>query len=215
MDLITLNEYKTLLGVSLTNTRDDDKINAMIPAASRAVEKFVDRNFSPASAPEPRTFQYDGGEVVDVDDFVDITSITTDGGWTNGPTYTLDTDEYTAMPHRDQATDDPNYYIVLHSRAGSYSPEMGFARNLDTLPYEQRPVLLTVTATWGWPSVPSDVKLAVAWTIQDSIAKPASSDLQSESISGYSRSWQAAAVGQMLAVPNRARDLLSNYERVF
>ncbi len=119
------------------------------------------------------------------------------------------------MPYREDESDDPSYYVVLHSRQGSYSPEMGFARNLDTLPYEQRPVLLTINATWGWPEVPADVKLATAWTVQDSVSKPSSADLRSESIAGYSRSWTAAAAGMMLAVPNRARDLLSNYERVF
>ncbi len=212
-DLLTLAEYKALLGINPTLTTYDTQITALLPAASRAVRAYTDRRFDIAAGPTARMFQYDGSGYIEMDDFTSIVSIQTDGGYTGGPVYTLDAIEYTAMPYRETTDDDPHYYIILHSFPGSYSPEMGFKNNLDTLDIFQRPIILTVTATWGWTAIPTDVKLAAAWTIQNFISKPPAGDLQAESIESYSRRW--ATAGSMLAVPNQARDLLVNYARPF
>lgn len=211
-DLLTLSEYKALVGIQATDTRKDAQINALIPAVSRAIRSYVDRQIDIAGTPGPRTFQYDYSGFLDVDDFTNLTAVSASLG-TPPETYTLDPNEYTAMPHREEATDNPHYYIVIHALRLPGSPEMGFERNLDKL--EVLPLLptITVTATWGWASIPQDIKLAAAWTIQESIEAPQGP--QAEAIEGWSRSFGQAGASRILAIPNRARDLLANYQRAY
>lgn len=212
-DLIDLADYKALAGIDPTNNTDDVRIEALLPAASRAVLKYVDRSFEAAGVPSSRDFQYDGSGFLDIDDCTAITAVSTDAGYT-GQTYTLDTTEWVALPHREESTDDPYYYMVLNSGRLPASREMGFLRNLDTLPQNSPTLpLVTVTATWGWPEVPDDVKLAVAWTIEEIIKNPEGP--QSEAIEGWSRSWGAGGSSRLLGIPNRARDLLANYQRAY
>ena len=211
-DLLTLAEYKALVGVDPTNNKNDAQITALLGPVSRAVRSYADRTFeisqSPATA---RTFLYDGSGMLEVDDFTVVTSITTDTG-VAGVTYTLTDDQYTLMPQ--DAADPVFYWIIFHGGPRSPSGEMGFERNLDTLDFSPKNATVTVTATWGWPSVPTDVKLAAAWAIQDAIKTPQGPT--AEAIEGYSRSWGQAGQGfPVLALPNRSRDLLSSYQRMF
>jgi Phage gp6-like head-tail connector protein len=214
-DLIALNDYKTLLGINPTMTRDDDQITALLPAASRAIRQFTDRKFEISTGiAQARTFQYDGSGFLDIDDCTAITEVRTDGGYPGAAPVILDQTEWTAQPQGGEVF----YYVMLHggARLWAFSPEMGFKRNLDKYnPVPYKPVSVTVTATWGWTEIPADIKLAAAWTIQDTISKPSSGDLQAESIAGYSRSWATVAAGTMLAIPNRARDIISNYARAY
>ena len=214
MSLITTAEYKTLVGIDPTDTRKDSQIDALIPAVDRLVKAFTDRDFTVSTGTAtPKTFQYDGSGYLDIDDCTNVTALSTDAGVV-GQTYALNTDEWTAMPYGGEII----YYIVIYGGPfGGISPEMGFLRNLDT--YE-RPVpgrfsLMTVTATWGWPAIPSDVKLAAAWTIQDTLARPQGDALTSQSIESFSQSWARGSMGALasLALPNRARDILVNYQR--
>jgi len=211
-DLLSLVEFKALTGVDATNNMDDPQITALIPAASRTIQSFVDRKFEVAAGPATeRTFQYDGAGVVDIDDCTSVTSVTTDAG-VLGEVYPLTGHQWTAQPGDEAET---YYYLLVHSGPfNSFSPEMGFERNLDQ--YDAglwKPVTISVTATWGWPAIPADVKLAAAWTIQDALSKPGGDNISAEAIEGYSRSWAGAF--SSLALPNRARDLLVNYQRAF
>jgi hypothetical protein len=77
------------------------------------------------------------------------------------------------------------------------------------------PSTVKVTGSWGWTTVPSDVKLATKWTIEDWISRPSGEGVTAEAIESYSRSF-AGRTGEMLAlaIPNRARDLLAHYAKV-
>lgn len=214
-NLITLSDYKSLLGVNPTNTAKDAQIEALIPSVSKAIQSYTDRRFDAQGGSVDRVFQYDGSGLLDIDDCISVVSVSTDAGYAGGPLYDLDPQEYTALPYRESADDDPHYYIQFNWFPGRYSGEMGFRRNLDTMDIVGGPVLVTVRATWGWPEVPADVKLAAAWTIHDSLNTPGNNDLRNESIEGFSRGWGLADSTANLALPARARDLLNNYIRVF
>ena len=214
-DLLTLSEYKALIGVATSNTRNDAQISALLPAASRAVRLFTDRKFDAGGSVAARSFEYDGSGYLETDDFTNLISITTDGGVPGSTPTTLDSSQYDAQPYRETSDDDPYYYIVIRNLPPVGSPQMGFRQNLDTYEWPGQPQVLTVVATWGWPAIPADVQLACAWTIEDAIAKPVNDDLRAESIAGYSRSWGATPAASSLALPQRARDLLTNYIRVF
>lgn len=218
--IIDLAEYKTLMGVQPADTRKDTQITALLPAAAKAVRTYTGRNFEIASGPATeREFQYDESGMLDIDDCTNITAIETDAGVANA-SYSLDSAQWTAMPQDDS---DVFYYVVIHG--GPYfglSPEMGFERNLDQYPYlAYKSPLVRVTAQWGWASIPDDVKLATAFTVQEFLgstggASGKTEGLTSEGIEGWNRAWGARGGGvQALAIPNRARDLLVNYQRIF
>lgn len=218
MPLITLADYKSLMGVQAGDTRDDAQVTALLDAATRAVEVFTGRNFTVSTGvATSRDFLYDGSGFLDIDDCVSITSVET--VIPNASNYVMLADEWTAMPAHQPIF----YYLVLHGGVHPFaiSPEMGFERNLDQYPVQTfKNPTVRVTATWGWPEVPSDVKLATALTIKQFVVSAGgggAEGLTAEAIEGFSRSWGSRTGGgsTALAIPNRARDLLVAYQRVY
>ena len=213
MALLTPTEYKAYLGIDPTDTRWDAQVTALVPAVTRLIKSYTDRDFTVSSGTSTiKTFQYDNSGFLDIDDCTAISAVTTDAG-VPGQTYPLDNLEWTAMPGSGEVF----YYLIIHGGPfGGMSPEMGFKNNLDTYEFRQgRFTIMSVTATWGWPAIPDDVKLAAAWTIQDALARPAGDALTSQSIESFSQSWARGSQGALasLALPNRARDILVNYQR--
>jgi hypothetical protein len=216
--LIDLPTYKAMIGVAPTDTRYDTQINALLNASSEAVRSYTGRSFELAGAlPSERTFQYDGSGYLDIDDCVGITNVQVNVPNVTDPLVIPDIG-YTAMPDDDSPV---FYYLILHG-VGSYygfSPQMGFTRNLDQYPATAfKPSTIGVTATWGWTQVPEDVQLATALTIQGFVSSGGntSEGLTSEAIEGWSRSWGNRGISApMLAIPNRARDLLATYQRIY
>jgi hypothetical protein len=216
-DLITLAELRALRGDKPTNTLNDDKLSALIPAASAIVLAYTERDFgtTPPAVAE-RSFEYDNSGYLDIDDAVSITSVVITVPW--GADYTMTTDEWLALPAR--RDDSPVYwYLSIPGWVFGASPEMGFARNADVAYAEGRwrtkPSTVKVTASWGWPAVPPDVKLATKWIIDDWAARPSGEGLTSESIESYARSWGGRSGEALaLAIPNRARDILAAYQKV-
>lgn len=216
--LITLLEYKSLMGIQAADTRNDAHISALLGAASKAVRSYAGRSFEVAGGPlGDRSFQYDESGFLDIDDATAVTSLSSDVGLP-GQSYPLTVDEWTQMPQDDSEV---FYYVVIHG--GPYfsaSREMGFERNLDTIGMRAKSPLISVTATWGWPAIPDDVRLATALTISELVSGGPGGkqeNLTSEAIEGWQRSWgnKQGSVTAALAVPNRARDLLSNYQRIY
>lgn len=218
MALLDLSTYKALLGV--TGTDNDAQITALLDAASMAVTTYTGRDFEANTGiSTPRVYHFDDSQFIDIDDCTAVTSVTLNTP--NAEDYVMDTNEWTAMPGA-TVGQVIYYYLILH--AGPYlfgiSPEMGFERNLDQYPaYRFAPPTVTVNATWGWPDVPADVQLATALTIQGIVAGGASGseNLSSEAIEGWSRSWgsRGGNATPALTIPNRARDLLANYQRIY
>ena len=218
-DLITLAEYKARAGIDATDTRNDARITAVIPAVTAAIKNFTERDFASTVITEQRTFEYDGSGFLDIDDCTSITEVRFTRP--NVADIILDAETWYGAPTR--RDDSPVFYYIVLTTPLGFSPHMGFTRNLDVLYHEGRLPSVTrtalVTATWGWPDVPEDVKQAAVWTIQGWVTGPQSSggeNLTSEAIEGYSRSWgnrSSAGVAAALAIPNLARDILVNYQK--
>lgn len=219
-DLVTLAEYRIAAGIDPTDTRDDARISMWIPFVSQAIRSFTERDFGAMTVTEQREFEYDGSGYLDIDDAAGIQQVAVSypGG---APDVILDTDEWTAKPQR--RDDAPvYYYIELPSYVGAVggSPEMGFGRNLDVYYRERRnwglPRTVKVTATWGWPVIPGDIKMAAIWTLQEWMARPSGEGLTAEAIEGWSRTWgvRGGGAAAALAIPQRARDILVNYAKV-
>lgn len=221
-DLLTLTEYKNYAGISLTDTTHDTQLNKMLAAASQAIRNYTDRSFDTTLVTEERPFPYDGSGFLDIDDATAITQVKMSFG-TLTPDQTLDPDwQWRGMPFGKT----PMNYILMTGIWPWASSEMGFMENLDVAAAEGRvfaqlPVA-KVTATWGWLAIPEDVKLATLWTLEDwgaGESGPTTPGAVSESIEGFSRSFGGgraeAAARALLAVPNRAKDILAHYQRVY
>jgi hypothetical protein len=214
-NLISLSEYKEYVGISSTDTRDDTRITALLPAVSRTISLYTGRSFDVSTGTaSTRSYQYDGSGILDIDDCSAVTALSTDGG-TPGQSYSLLSEQWVLMPQDDS---DVFYYLLL--LGGPYlgsSPEMGFERNLDTMDMWFRQPIISVTATWGWPSVPPDVKLAASMILSDLLARKGntSEGVTAEAIEGFSRSWAGrTGPSAALTIPNRARDILAGYQRI-
>lgn len=216
MAILTLAEYKALTGIQPADTRNDVQISALLEGASQSVENYVGRKFAANTGiATARNYLYDGSGFLDVDDCTAVTGVSFTSP--NTDPIVLESDFWTAMPDNEPII----YYLLLHGGVGArpyFSPEMGFKRNLDQYEatYYKSPTV-TVTATWGWPSVPFDVKLATALTLRSFVGTSGrEDDVTSMSIESYSKSWGGRTGGTVaLAIPNRARDLLSPYQRIF
>lgn len=217
-DLVLLEDVKTSMAIQPSDNRKDAMIEQLIPAASLAVQNYAERDFGSASVTETRSFEYDGSGYLDIDDASDLTAVSF--SVPHAANFDLTVDDWYGAPSR--RDDSPVfYYIVIRGGSGLYpiSPAMGFTRNLDVLAAEGRyPTVSTtalVTGTWGWPVVPEDVKLATLWTIQDWLTKPPSEGVTAEAIESYSRSYGSRTGNTMpaLAIPNKARDILAQYQK--
>lgn len=216
-DILTLEEYKALSNI--TRNTKDGQYAADLPAVTRAILLYTERDFTTTPpVTEARQFQYDDSGYLDIDDAVSITSVKALIPW--GTDYTFTADEWYAQPPR---RDDNSvyWYLALPGWVGGASPEMGFTRNADVMYAEGRwrskPTMVEVTASWGWPAVPEDVKMAAKWTLDDWIARRPETAAPAEAIESYSRG--ALGVANMSeavswAIPMRARDLLSPYTKV-
>lgn len=210
-DILSLSELKTALNIDSTDTRKDALYTQMLPWVTDVIRSFTGRDFGVAAATETRNFEYDGSGFLDIDDASAITAVSLVVPGLGD--YVLTTDQWYAAPSpRDDAP--VFYYIVLQS--SSAHPRVDdFLRNIGETPPASRTV--KVTGTWGWPTVPGDVKLAAIWTVQDWSSKPSGEGLSAEAIEGYSRSWGSRSGGgtQALAIPNRARDILVRYMKQY
>lgn len=217
-DLLTLAEYRTATGVDLTDTRYDARVTQWLPWASQAIRNFTERDFGAPTVIEERTFEYDGSGYLDIDDAFSISQVSF--AYPNSPDIILTVDDWSPKPER--RDDAPVYqYILMPGYVGQSwgSSEMGFTRNLDVYFRERGAWGLTtkvkVTATWGWPDIPGDIKMAMVWTIQEWLARPSGESVTAEAIEGWSRSWGGRGVAaSAYAIPQRARDILVNYAKI-
>ena len=221
-DILTLAELKTARGE--TGNDHDTQYTWFLAVVSALFRAATERDIGTPVLTEERTFQYDGSGYLDIDDAAAVLSVKLVVPY--GEDLELDADfQWTAQPPR--RDDSPVHtYLQLYGVGTTgvpLSPEMGFNRNLDVYYREHRlpayPTVLKVTAQWGWPTVPVDIKQAAVWTINEWIEKDDEGEgLTAEAIAGYSRSWQRdggdPTASSGLALPARARDVLAHYAKI-
>lgn len=220
-DLLTLNEYLDFTGQLMADQDAQDlaQIQAIISSASVSVRNYCDRRFelSADASQTPRSFRYTGGVLLDIDDATVVNTVSLAANqFQTGRV--LDTSEWfaTAVENPDGIMDNLELYTIISPWSGAGSPEMGFKNNLDNYGAVPYPVLITVNAVWGWPEIPSNVKMAVVLAVADFTSD--TDAFNSEAIAGYSRSRSAARQGSALkpveALPDRALALLDPYTRI-
>lgn len=206
-NLVTLSEVKTALGI--TGTERDALITQTLPEAYLAIQRYTNRTFGVVDAPAAeRTFPATESGVVPIADAQhgSVSSVRIEPA--GAAPYSLVAGSYTAYPLQEEY---PVAWWLDLQRGRDPSPEMGFTRNEDVFWAEHpREVAATVvvTAVWGWPYVPADVKRAAYWTVSAFMEAP--KPYVSESIDGYSRQRELNVTE---AIPPRAATILDYHVR--
>lgn len=211
MPYATSSQVKLALGIEPANTTKDALIAQVLPAVDGAIDNYTHRTFALYNGTDPATmreFPIEESGFTTIDDFVQGSVTTVVAVAPGAVLTTLTTSQYVAQPAAEES--DVGWYIETLPMGGT-SPEMGFARNLDTLwpKYGNLlPTYLRVTAKWGWPAIPAPVMQAAVWTAVAMIESPR--PYVSEAIQGLSRTMATPMVD---AIPARARDLLGPYTK--
>lgn len=203
--ILSLAEYKLAENIPESDETQDDRIEQTIAMVTQAIRRLTDRDFGSQPVTTSRVFPYHGGGIVSIDDCSTITSVTMDG---RSLAYGTD---YRPEPWNEPVFFYLDLFVEPNLRYGSpLGPD--FMLNLNSAPRRSaRPAEVTVEATFGWPTIPEDVKLAAIEMIRSSIKQP-EDDLQSESIAEFSYTNQPQYfTGQTW--PRKAVDVLATYRR--
>lgn len=201
-ELLDLESAKIALGLPLDETEDDAKLTLAIEDAAAAIREFAGHDFTEDPIVETRDFVYEGNGLCEIDDNTAVTAVAL--VFPGGVAQPLADTEWQVDP---SPTPAHQFLRLPQTGSGGVSPEMGFTWNADTRGYSgSEPTVARVTATWGWPSVPPDVRRATILTVA-SIIEPADQN-QSESIAGFGFSRRPI---QPEVIPLRAQQLLARY----
>ena len=150
--LCTLVEARAFLQKDAADTEQDTIIESLIDRASEAIINYCGREFAPAAAATLRRFRYRGGNMLDLSpyDLQSATLVQIDTE-TSSPTTLVADDDYTfePFPARDgvyQWMELPNY-------------------DVDSSCYPKGFREVEITGTWGFATVPADVKHAAIVTV--------------------------------------------------
>lgn len=152
-DLTTLASVREYLQLSAGQTDTDALLSTFITQASQAIMRWTGREFAPQSAATTRKFRYEGGGVLRLAPYTLASSVT--------PTITIDTDgstpSNTALTVDDYRLEPRNAPdgVYTHIELRNFGPS---ARTSSVDYWRSRQV--SITGTWGYASVPDDVKLA-------------------------------------------------------
>lgn len=212
MALLTLADYQAAVG----STANPAQQQLAIDDAIAAILSYTDRDFDSTPVVATRDYTYRGTGFLEIDDVSAITSVTSDfplPWWRarqDGPVAaTVFT--WLELPRFDRSS---------WQSIGA----MGFTRNLDVLLNNTGWVpewTVSVTGTFGWTSVPHDVRRAAIWLAQEfqtSAANDSEGPLSSETVAEVSRSYTIMPPPQPTstddaAIPPKVQGLLWPYKR--
>jgi hypothetical protein len=157
---ITKDELKVFLGIELTDTQDDARLDFARATASRGIDVVCRRQFNLTSTASARLFYPDTCDLVEVHDFYTITGliIEHDTSGSGADWSAWSTTDYQLEP-LNGIVDGLEGFPWWRVRAVAAK---GFSAT--------RAANVRVTAKWGWAAVPGPVKSA-AFTVAEEIYK--------------------------------------------
>lgn len=206
-NLVSVEDYKLLSGHDVEEDKNDESIAKAIQLVSQIIRTYTDRDFKAPPVTETRSYTYNGGRYIQIDDCSLISAVELDGR----PVGAAD---YIARPHGELVF----YYIELRYPGGSRheSPAMGFTSNRDRFPAAPSgTVYADVTGTFGWATVPDDVQLAAVEMVGNVLTLPGSGpagEYVSEQLAEYSYSRESDNNFGRWA--NRSLSTLDYYRRI-
>lgn len=146
-DYITLAELKNTAEISNVTFLDYDA-QVAITAASKGIEEYTGRVFYSSSGTQQMFYEWSGARCIETDDIVSLGTVQVDYDrdgtyettWVSGTDFRLE-------PYNASFRGKPYEELGLLPRAVYYRPTW-------------YPALIKVTATFGWPAVPAQVKQA-------------------------------------------------------
>lgn len=157
---ITKDELKTFLGIELTDTQDDARLDFARVTASLGINTVCRRDFNTASSASARLFYPDTCELTEVHDFSTVTGlvIETDASGLGTAWTTWTAADYQLEPLNGTVDGVPGYPWWRIRAVATKSFSFTRAANV------------RVTAKWGWAAVPGPIKSA-ALTVAEEIYK--------------------------------------------
>jgi hypothetical protein len=151
-DLITLAEAREFLQKQSAQTAVDDVLEALITRASRLIQRHIELEVAPANTGS-KTFDWDGGIRLSVNPYVlrSVLAVTLDPNETTSTALTSGDWRLMPNPARD------GVYHTLHFDYTAIPSGTGY------FPYRQ----VSITGTWGFESVPDELKQATCVTVVD------------------------------------------------
>ena len=146
---VTLGDIRGEIGITdASDATDDVRLEAAIEAASRAIDNECGRIFYLAAAVSARYYTAEDGDRLDVDDIGTATGliVATDEDDDRDYDYTWASTDYDAEPYNAIADGKPITTLRL--------APLG----VHVFPANRRGC--KITARWGWPAVPADIKRA-------------------------------------------------------
>lgn len=142
----TLEGLKAILDIDANDTTDDARLEKVINAVSRMIERFTGRRFYETSS-EARYFTAEGPRIIEVDDLLSVTQIDIDDDASYTYSTTLDSDSYSLEPVNAPAHEVPYDHILILPNATDYFP-----KQLNGV---------KITGTWGYcDSTPETIEQA-------------------------------------------------------
>lgn len=161
---------------------DDGTYTSLLDAASKAVERFCQRQFNTDGAASAREYEPYDAEMLAVDDFHTDTGLVID---IDGET--VDLTDVILEPRNGIVEGQigwPFFQIIARTPLWPVTPRYR--------PWPLDPPVITVTADWGWESVPAAIKeatLDVAEFMSVGAGVGGGGIVQSESIGDHSKSF--------------------------
>lgn len=151
----TLAQLRSHLGYEVTETKDDERLELALNAASRQIDGYCGWRFWQDATVVAREYEPDGPYCVDVPEGISTTTgliVKVDYGddGTYDTTLTIGTDFLLAPRNAQSATPLRPYAEVAIIRSSSnWFPCSAYGRSL-----------VQITAKFGWPAVPDDITQA-------------------------------------------------------
>lgn len=143
----TRDELKGNVTIDTTDVLDDTRLDGVIEAASRNIDRYTRRHFYKSATDETRYYTPTNARLVLIHDLVSITSLKTDDSGARDYGTTWSSSDYDLGPDN-AALDGWPYTSITVTPNGLYRFYPRYSRSVQ------------ITGIFGWPAVPADVHQA-------------------------------------------------------
>lgn len=144
-----LSDLKSFLRIPQADTTDDVELLSRLASGQSQVEGDCGRRFWQDSVTSQRLYRPTSNELLEVDDIATVTGLIVEIGSVGGSFSVVSANDYDLLPENSIADNRPIEFLRRLSGAWPVG-FFGFSRRMQ----------VRVTAKWGWPIVPEDIKNA-------------------------------------------------------
>lgn len=198
-DLCTVQDVRDFLQKPTVDVNQDPMIAALITAVSKTIANYTDREFAPTSTAVLRTFET---EITNYPSFLSLAPYDMQAAGTT-PVVQIDTDQASPVT---LSTDEYRFFPVTKPDGVYTSVRLQpLTWPHGRISYPERQI--KITADWGFPAIPDDVKQAAVMTTAIWLRRD---------VSAFSTTFNLAEdhIERPEALPSAVRALLGSYVRM-